>query len=68
MDTHTQTAVTLWPALRYTDAPAAIRFLTAAFGFTEALVVPGEADGAIAHAELGWPPGGGRPGASGRCG
>jgi uncharacterized glyoxalase superfamily protein PhnB len=58
MDTHTQTAATLWPVLRCTDAPAAIRFLTAAFGFTEALV-PGEADGVIAHAELGWPPGGG---------
>jgi uncharacterized glyoxalase superfamily protein PhnB len=39
------------PFLRYADAPAAIRFLVAAFGFEEKLVVPGE-DGAIAHAEL----------------
>jgi uncharacterized glyoxalase superfamily protein PhnB len=45
--------------LRYTDAPAAIRFLTDALGFTEVLVVPGEADGVVAHAELSWPPGGG---------
>ncbi|MCK2239543.1 MULTISPECIES: VOC family protein [unclassified Crossiella] len=55
----TTPAPTVWPGLAYTDAPAAIRFLTTAFGFTETLVVPGEADGEVAHAELGWPEGGG---------
>jgi uncharacterized glyoxalase superfamily protein PhnB len=49
----------VWPALIYTDAPAAIRFLVEAFGFVEALVVPGDADRDIAHAELRWPAGGG---------
>ncbi|MBP2478065.1 putative glyoxalase superfamily protein PhnB [Crossiella equi] len=49
----------VWPGLGYTDAPAAIRFLTTAFGFTETLVVPGEADGEVTHAELAWPDGGG---------
>ena len=39
------------PFLRYDDAPAAIRFLTDAFGFEERLVVPND-DGTIAHAEL----------------
>ena len=36
------TAPTVWPALRYRDARAAIRFLVEAFGFEESLVVPGE--------------------------
>ena len=39
------------PALRYVDAPAAIEWLCAAFGFEKHLVVPGE-DGQIAHAQL----------------
>ena len=39
------------PALRYVDAPAAIEWLCAAFGFERHLVVPGE-DGGIAHAQL----------------
>jgi uncharacterized glyoxalase superfamily protein PhnB len=56
-NSHTHTVV--WPTLRYADAPAAIRFLVEAFGFEEVLVVPGEADGAVAHAELRWPGGGG---------
>ncbi len=55
----TTTAPTVWPALRYTDARAAIRFLVEAFGFDETLVVPGEGDRDIAHAELRWPLGGG---------
>ena len=56
----TQTpAPAVWPALIYTDAPAAIRFLVEAFGFVEELVVPGDADRDIAHAELRWPAGGG---------
>ena len=40
------------PALRYQDAPGAIEWLCEAFGFTKHLVVPGEEDGTIAHAEL----------------
>jgi uncharacterized glyoxalase superfamily protein PhnB len=47
---------TVYPALRYRDAPAAIRLLTVAFGFRQVEVVP-NADGTIAHAELGWGPG-----------
>jgi uncharacterized glyoxalase superfamily protein PhnB len=39
------------PALRYRDAPAAIEFLCAAFGFSRHLVVPGEGD-RIEHAQL----------------
>ena len=39
------------PALRYVDAPAAVEWLCAAFGFERHLVVPGE-DGGIAHAQL----------------
>jgi uncharacterized glyoxalase superfamily protein PhnB len=56
----TQTpAPTVWPALAYADAPAAIRFLVDAFGFAETLVVPGDGSREIAHAELRWPEGGG---------
>jgi uncharacterized glyoxalase superfamily protein PhnB len=42
---------TIFPALRYRDAPAAIEWLSKAFGFEAALVVdsPG---GDVAHAEL----------------
>ena len=50
-------APTVWPALRYDDAPAAIRFLVDVLGFAEVLVVPGP-EGSIAHAELRWPEGG----------
>jgi uncharacterized glyoxalase superfamily protein PhnB len=42
---------TVYPALRYHDAPAAIAWLTKAFGLTEGMVVPGK-DGVIEHAEL----------------
>ncbi len=41
----------LYPCLSYRDPVAAIRFLTAAFGFTELLIVPDDAGG-ITHAEL----------------
>ncbi|MGW5786779.1 VOC family protein [Streptomyces sp. NPDC003757] len=41
----------IYPALRYADARAAIRQLTEAFGFTERAVHEGE-DGSVAHAEL----------------
>src|SRR3546814_15959901 len=40
------------PALRYRDAPAAVDFLCRAFGFSRHLVVPGEAAGTVAHAQL----------------
>ncbi|MEM7311370.1 MAG: VOC family protein [Planctomycetota bacterium] len=39
------------PYLVYADAPAAIDFLTKAFGFRERLRLPGE-DGRVGHAEL----------------
>jgi hypothetical protein len=38
--------------MRYKDAPAAIDWLCRAFGFTAQLVVPGESEGQIAHAQL----------------
>ena len=50
---------TVWPCLNYRDARAAIGFLVEAFGFEEALVVPGEDDGVVAHSQLRWPEGGG---------
>ncbi|WP_211216393.1 VOC family protein [Longispora albida] len=52
-------AVHVWPGLSYRDAPAAIRFLTEAFGFVSTLTVPGDVEGAVVHAELRWPEGGG---------
>ncbi|WP_236793978.1 VOC family protein [Amycolatopsis sp. GM8] len=52
------TQPTVWPALRFDDAPAAIRIIVDVFGFREALVVPGEG-GHVQHAELRWPEGGG---------
>lgn len=48
----------VWPCLCYRDAPAAIRFLTEAFGFVSTLTV-GDDDGPVEHAELLWPEGGG---------
>lgn len=42
---------TIFPALRYRDAPAAIEWLGRAFGFEPRTVVDGEG-GAVAHAEL----------------
>jgi uncharacterized glyoxalase superfamily protein PhnB len=41
----------IFPALRYLDAPAAIRWLCDALGFEEQFVVPGD-DGTIVHAQL----------------
>jgi uncharacterized glyoxalase superfamily protein PhnB len=56
--THTEApAPTVWPALRYNDAPGALRFLVDVLGFRETLVVPDDA-GDITHAELRWPEGG----------
>jgi uncharacterized glyoxalase superfamily protein PhnB len=53
------TEATVWPTLIYRDAPAALRFLTEAFGFEETLVVPGDGEDVVAHAEMRWPRGGG---------
>jgi uncharacterized glyoxalase superfamily protein PhnB len=44
-------APTVYPALRYRDAKAAIAFLKDAFGFTEVAVHEGEG-GVVHHAEL----------------
>ena len=48
---------TIYPALRYKDAPAAITWLVNAFGLTEHMVVAGQ-NGTIAHAQLAWGDGG----------
>ena len=53
----TQPLPTVWPALRYDDAPSGLRFLVDVLGFREALVVPDDS-GDITHAELRWPEGG----------
>lgn len=45
------------PCLRYRDAPAAIEWLCAAFGFERHAVYPGD-DGSILHAQLTLPGGG----------
>jgi uncharacterized glyoxalase superfamily protein PhnB len=47
----TDTQPNIFPAYRYTDAPAAIDWLERAFGFTRHQVVSNP-DGTIAHAEL----------------
>jgi uncharacterized glyoxalase superfamily protein PhnB len=47
------TRATIIPCMRYRDAPAAIEWLSRAFGFERQLVVPNE-DGTIAHAQLGY--------------
>jgi uncharacterized glyoxalase superfamily protein PhnB len=59
MGTTQKTDTIVWPTLIYADAPAALRWLAEAFGFEEALVVPGDREGVVAHAELRWPLGGG---------
>ena len=48
-------APTLYPSMRFRDAPAAIDFLERAFGFAARVVHPNE-DGTIAHAELTYGP------------
>lgn len=45
------TRPSVYPSVLYTDAKAAIRQLTEAFGFTELSVYEGE-DGTVMHAEL----------------
>jgi len=49
----------IWPTIRYDDAVAAIRFLVDVCGFEERLVVKGNGDREIEHAQLAWPEGGG---------
>ncbi len=51
MTTATRTIPTFYPSILYRDAPAAIAWLSRAFGFVEHLVVPGP-EGAVMHAEL----------------
>lgn len=48
-----------WPCLTYEDAPAAVKFLTEAFGFEVGVVYDGDRPGTVSHAELLWPEGGG---------
>jgi uncharacterized glyoxalase superfamily protein PhnB len=55
----TSTRTVIWPALRYADARAAIRFLVEAFGFEEVASYTGETEDIVAHAELRGPSGGG---------
>lgn len=50
MNTNT-TKSTIFPCLRYRDAPAAIEWLCATFGFEKQAVYPND-DGTIAHAQL----------------
>ena len=51
----TNPAPTLYPTMRFRDAPAAIEFLQRAFGFGVRQVVAGP-DGTIVHAELTYGP------------
>lgn len=50
-DAHMAQKQTIFPMLDYEDAPAAIEFLTKAFGFVEQSRLDGE-NGTIGHAEL----------------
>ncbi len=54
----------IWPYINYTDAHAAMRFLTDAFGFVATEVVEDDSSGEgpdwpVVHAEMRWPEGGG---------
>lgn len=49
--THTKTLQSIYPAVRYDDARAAIAWLKSALGFEEYVVYPGDGE-SIAHAEL----------------
>ncbi|MBD3886086.1 VOC family protein [Phormidium tenue FACHB-886] len=51
VDNPNHSTATIIPTLRYKDAPAAIEWLCAAFGFEKHLVILGE-NGTIAHAQL----------------
>jgi uncharacterized glyoxalase superfamily protein PhnB len=56
-DTATRTDHNIWVGISYDD-PYAARAWLRALGFTEGIVVPGEADGRIRHSEMLWPEGG----------
>jgi uncharacterized glyoxalase superfamily protein PhnB len=43
---------TFYPSFRYEDAPAAIEWLQRAFGFEAEMVVDGEQEGQVTHAQL----------------
>jgi uncharacterized glyoxalase superfamily protein PhnB len=59
-ETSTENPPFVWACVNYRDAPAAIRFLTGAFGFVPTATYAAEGDEAIVHhAELLWPEGGG---------
>jgi uncharacterized glyoxalase superfamily protein PhnB len=50
----------VWPCVNYADAPAAITFLTDAFGFVSTATYTDENDHSVVHhAEMLWPEGGG---------
>ena len=50
----------VWPCVAYDDAPAAVTFLSEAFGFVPSIVVADpERSDVVHHAELLWPEGGG---------
>ena len=51
-----RTSSNIYPSLSYDDAPAAIDWLCAAFGFVSRLVVPGP-EGTVVHSELTLGPG-----------
>jgi uncharacterized glyoxalase superfamily protein PhnB len=59
MSKTTARTATVWPALRYRDARAAIDFLVRAFGFEELVRYTGDDESIVSHAELRWPLGGG---------
>ncbi len=48
-----ENAPTIYPTLRYDDAPAAIRFLTGTLGLVAGDVFENP-DGTVAHAQLSW--------------
>ncbi|TCT02174.1 VOC family protein [Aquabacter spiritensis] len=52
----TEARPNIFPALRYTDGPAAVAFLQAMLGFVPRMVMS-DAEGAIAHAEMTFGPG-----------
>jgi uncharacterized glyoxalase superfamily protein PhnB len=49
--THSQTRQCIYPTVRYSDAKAAIAWLTSVLGFEEQVVYAGEGE-SVAHAEL----------------
>ncbi len=52
MTNHNNLKSNIIPGLRYRNAPAAIDWLCNVLGFERHLVVPGDDDGTIAHAQL----------------